>query len=200
MKKCTSLYLLLVVLLSSFISCNKNSKSDLLKDLNSACLVQDTIDSTILSRVDHRCLLGKKINYLRGDVLDSHYYNMLEDSADIYVINLWFTRCPPCIAEIPELNKIKVEYQDSNVRFISICKDNIKNESQFLVEHSFNWHHLENSHDSIKTWFPPTAFPTTYILNTKYEIVDVKVGGSIKADNSTYHNLKHTLDSLLPAR
>jgi thiol-disulfide isomerase/thioredoxin len=41
----------------------------------------------------------------------------------VIVINLWFTTCHPCIAELPALNKLVKEYKDKNVVFLGLSTD-----------------------------------------------------------------------------
>lgn len=60
------------------------------------------------------------------------------------VINFWFTRCKPCIEEIPILNKLVKKYGDK-VHFISITPDEKETISKFLKTHEFNYIHLVNA-------------------------------------------------------
>lgn len=39
-------------------------------------------------------------------------------SDTIYIINFWATWCAPCVAEIPEFNKIKTSYKNHPIRVI----------------------------------------------------------------------------------
>ncbi len=47
------------------------------------------------------------------------------------IINFWFTSCPPCIEEIPDLYKLKKEFGDS-VNFIAITFESRKKVEKFL--------------------------------------------------------------------
>ena len=42
------------------------------------------------------------------------------------MINLWFTSCYPCIAELPALNRLAKEYKDKDVVFIGLSLDSKK--------------------------------------------------------------------------
>lgn len=60
-----------------------------------------------------------KITDIYGNKLDAKAW-----AGKTVVLNFWFTTCPPCQAEIPELNKIAGKYSDNpNVLFIAICLD-----------------------------------------------------------------------------
>ncbi|MEO8934367.1 MAG: TlpA disulfide reductase family protein [Xanthomarina sp.] len=57
------------------------------------------------------------------------------------LINFWFTRCAPCIDEMPILNKIAEKYKD-DFNFISITYEKKKDVQNFLDKHAFNFEHL----------------------------------------------------------
>lgn len=50
--------------------------------------------------------------------------NSLTDYLDSYVyIDLWATWCKPCIAQFPYFKEIKTQYQNRNIKFVSIATD-----------------------------------------------------------------------------
>lgn len=60
------------------------------------------------------------------------------------VINFWFTRCKPCVEEIPVLNKLVKKYSDE-VHFVSITFDNKEIVSEFLKKQKFDYLHIINA-------------------------------------------------------
>ncbi len=62
------------------------------------------------------------------------------------MINFWFTRCAPCIDEIPVLNKIKEKYKD-DFNFIAITYEKKEDVEKFLEKHPFDFEHLINAKD-----------------------------------------------------
>lgn len=59
----------------------------------------------------------------------------------ITFINLWFTSCPPCIAEIPYLNALKEQYE-GRVNFVAITFEAKEKIETFLERKPFNFEHL----------------------------------------------------------
>ena len=43
---------------------------------------------------------------------------LYKDNDTTYVVNFWATWCPPCIAEMPSIQKLYEDYQDKIVFFI----------------------------------------------------------------------------------
>ena len=92
----------------------------------------------------------------------------------VVFINLWATWCPPCIAELPDLQKLYDDYGD-RVEFLFIS-----NESQSVIN-TF----LEEKQFTLPAYIPLTDYPidfttnsipTSYLINKKGEIVIAKKG------------------------
>lgn len=77
------------------------------------------------------------------------------------VVNLWFTTCGPCIEEMPDLNRLKNEYQDSDVLFIAITFDTKISVTNFLKKHNFNFTIIPGAKfycDRVTQLYPVTFF------------------------------------------
>lgn len=60
------------------------------------------------------------------------------------MINFWFTKCAPCIDEMPILNKIMEKYKDE-FNFIAITYEKKEDVQAFLKKHPFSFEHLVNA-------------------------------------------------------
>lgn len=78
-------------------------------------------------------------------------------------INFWFTRCPPCIEEIPLLNKMKEKFGDQ-VNFITISFNDKKTIDEFVKQQPFNFKHIYNAKRQIDD-LKISAYPTSLILD-----------------------------------
>lgn len=77
------------------------------------------------------------------------------------VVNLWFTTCGPCIEEMPDLNKLRKEYEDSDVVFLAITFDTKISVVNFLKKHPFNFLIIPDARqycDHITSLYPVTLF------------------------------------------
>ncbi|MDR6159362.1 thiol-disulfide isomerase/thioredoxin [Chryseobacterium sp. SLBN-27] len=75
-------------------------------------------------------------------VENSPFYKKYYDSNEITVVNIWATWCKPCLEEIPSLNKLKLEYKDNKINFISFSIDNmndIEKLKKFIATKKFEW-------------------------------------------------------------
>jgi thiol-disulfide isomerase/thioredoxin len=64
------------------------------------------------------------------------------------LLNVWFVNCPPCIAEMPVLNKIKEKYAEK-VNFISITFEKKDEVLKFLKKHEYNFKHVAEAREYI---------------------------------------------------
>ncbi|MDQ1102651.1 redoxin family protein [Chryseobacterium sp. SORGH_AS_1048] len=62
----------------------------------------------------------KKVDFTN---LKSIRSNKNIDHSKPYFVNCWFINCSPCVAEIPDLNKLQEEYKNK-INFIAITFDN----------------------------------------------------------------------------
>lgn len=61
------------------------------------------------------------------------------------VINMWFTTCAPCVAEMPALNKIRAEQGGSDVVFLALTYEESSRVRAFLKHHAFSYRHIPNA-------------------------------------------------------
>lgn len=88
-------------------------------------------------------LLGKKLP--DGSLITLENSNFtFSDTKKPTVVNFWFTRCKPCIEEIPILNYYQEKYKDK-INFIAITFDDEARVTDFLNRIPFNYKHLVNA-------------------------------------------------------
>ncbi len=59
------------------------------------------------------------------DIVKFDWYKKLRaiDNDTTYVVNFWSTWCMPCLAELPEFEKVHAEYKDKKVKVILVSLD-----------------------------------------------------------------------------
>ncbi|MFD0798012.1 TlpA family protein disulfide reductase [Maribacter chungangensis] len=88
------------------------------------------------------------------------------------VINLWFTTCAPCIEEMPLLNEIESNYEQK-VNFVAVTFQDISTIKSFLRKKPFNFFHLVDSEEYLKT-FGLFGYPKTLILDKNLKILQIE--------------------------
>lgn len=107
-----------------------------------------------------------------------------------YVINFWATWCPPCRAELPELNQFAKKYE-TQVGFYAVnIQEPQEKVAAFLQQNGYNLPVLFDVNGEVARAYRVTAIPTTLVMNAQGIIVFRKTGGV------TLSELEETLKEL----
>lgn len=117
--------------------------------------------------------------------------NFKEKEGKVVFINFWATWCPPCVAEMPDLQELYDSYGD-RVSFLFVANDELDRVTSFMDKKGY----------SLPVWFSKTrtpdelehpSIPTTYIIDKSGKIVLKETG--VADWNSK--ELKNLLDRIL---
>ncbi len=138
-----------------------------------------TVDSTYLARAHERdsCLVGSIAPEFHVTTMDGQRIDFSDLKGKVIVLNFWFTRCQPCIEEIPGLNKLVDTFSKSGVSFISITYDETKVVQQFLRNHTFKFQNVADD-DSVRSddFKLLGAWPYNIIIDRKGRISYMQFG------------------------
>ena len=103
------------------------------------------------------------------------------------ILNVWATWCPPCIAELPELQKISEAFADQGVQVVGVVQDgvsegapsekNIEN-AQKLLEDAGASYTVILPDETLTAEFisQMQSFPTTFFIDSKGTVVHTVIG------------------------
>lgn len=127
--------------------------------------------------------LGRAPDFTLPD-LSGNAVTLSEVEEDVVVLNFWFTDCPPCRAEIPELSKFAKEHPDVPIYGLStdhLTPNRLRIASQRL---GVDYPVLHDARAEVARSYQVSAFPTTLVVRNM-EIVQARVGGV------DHHTLEH---------
>lgn len=99
------------------------------------------------------------------------------------VLNFWFTTCLPCIAEMPELNRIKEKYKSSDIVFLSITYENKNKVLEFLKKIKFTFQIIPNAKDYCDMF--TNSYPLNIFVDRNGIINNIQYGMPILHDSKT---------------
>lgn len=94
---------------------------------------------------------------------------------EVLLVNLWAIWCPPCIAELPDLDTLQVRLKDKGVRVVAIAmgKNSAEEVRQFFDEKNIG--HLEIYTDSdrqvVKRW-PNSGIPESLLFDRRGNLIE----------------------------
>jgi thiol-disulfide isomerase/thioredoxin len=114
----------------------------------------------------------------------------------VIVLNFWFIGCPPCRAEIPDLNAIASQYKDNkDVLFIAVCLDEAYDIKDFLKTHPFNYRIIDNGRYTANK-YGVRLYPTNVIINKEGKIAF----SSVSNQPANPYWMKKTIEESLAAK
>jgi peroxiredoxin len=133
--------------------------------------------------------LKRIIKFNLTDV-DGNSWKSEDLNGSVVVFNFWFTACPPCKKEIPELNKLVEEYENMGVVFIGVSLNSADEVEDFICKYPFKYKLIPDG-DGFIDEQQITSFPTQFIINRDGVLVK-KIVGTV-----TYSEIKKIIDSVI---
>ena len=108
--------------------------------------------------------------------LDLEKINFTQSEGKVVLINFWATWCPPCVAEMPELQELYDAYGD-RVDFYFITNEKLQAINFFLEKKEYDFPVYIPSEPSPEV-LASSALPTTYVISKSGEIIMQKTGAA----------------------
>lgn len=119
-------------------------------------------------------------------------FEFSETKGKVVLVNFWATWCPPCVAEMPELQKLYDSYSNE-VEFVFIAHDEIDKVDNFLKKYGYNlpvYFEKSTSPTALKSKY----LPTTYVIDKK-GILRIEKAGSASWNSGKTRDLLESLIS-----
>lgn len=127
---------------------------------------------------------------LRG--LDGQQHSLVEYRGRAVLINFWGSYCPPCVREMPAIQKIHDEYKNRPFEVLGVNLDeSIITVRGFVGQFGVTFPILLDK-NVVRKQYGVTAYPTSFFVNPQGEITAVKEG------EMTVDYIRLNLQDILP--
>jgi len=116
-------------------------------------------------------LTGKDLPDFKGLTINKQNFTKANLKNQVVVINFWFEKCPPCLAEMPELNKLVNTYRQKGVRFIGITHDLPLRARRFQKRNSYQYQVVSMSKAEISKLNINHGFPSNILVGADGKII-----------------------------
>lgn len=123
--------------------------------------------------------------------MDSKDVNFSRSKGKVVLVNFWATWCPPCVAEMPSLQKLYDEYGDK-MDFYFVTSEKRETVQQFLSKNNYTFPVYFQVFDA-PALLKASALPTTYLISKDGKII-IEEEGAADWNSEKTHQI---LDSLL---
>ena len=141
------------------------------------------------------------IDVSKQAVLNDYNWKLKDESGNLFLfekvkgkvvlVNFWATWCPPCIAEMPSLQKLYNDYKDK-MEFVFVSNEDRSAIRQFLKDKGYTFSvvtPLTNYPDA----FDVSSIPRTFLMDKTGRIIIDKTG----AANWNSESVRTIIDELL---
>jgi peroxiredoxin len=116
----------------------------------------------------------------------------------VVLVNLWATWCPPCIAELPVLDRLSVEYAERGLVVFGVAGDeDVQAVKNFLAKSPVQFEALLDPNGAIGTQYGITGYPETFFVDRQGRLQDKIIGPLPHKDGQAAPELKSRIEALL---
>jgi peroxiredoxin len=110
--------------------------------------------------------------------LDGRMVSLSDYRGKVVVVNIWATWCPPCVDEMPSLEKLYREFEAENFAILAVSIDSggIEAVAPFMKKHALTFSALIDPQAAIRTGYKTTGVPETFIINKQGILVKKVIG------------------------
>jgi peroxiredoxin len=95
----------------------------------------------------------------------------------VVFLNFWATWCPPCIVEMPPMEKLHRRFKDKNFAMVAInSRETDAQVKSFLDKYKLSFTALLDSNGEVGDWLGVNSLPTTFVLDKEGRIIGSALG------------------------
>ena len=95
----------------------------------------------------------------------------------IVVLNFWATWCPPCIEEMPSLNRLQERYNDRGMKVLAVSVDEDPDDYRnFLTQNEIAFLTLRDPSRRVSLQYGTVKLPETYIIGRDGYLLNKIIG------------------------
>ncbi|MGD9180830.1 MAG: TlpA disulfide reductase family protein [Desulfobacterales bacterium] len=103
--------------------------------------------------------------------------SLSEFRGKVVFLNFWATWCPPCIIEMPSMEKLHRRFKDKN--FVMVAINSQEADAQvksFFEKNKLSFTALLDSSGEVGSWFGVNLLPTSFVLDKQGRIIGKAIG------------------------
>lgn len=163
--------------------------------------IKDEIEPGYFKQLPKRdaCLQGVAAPHFTATSIDGQNIELSKLRGKVVVLNFWFTKCKPCIAEMPDLNQLVDHYAGKEVAFISFAPEDKAKLELFFQKHPFKFTSVPESESIRRDVFKLfSIWPYAVIIDREGKISRMWFGNKdIPEGTSIFDHYKQIIDPLL---
>jgi peroxiredoxin len=110
--------------------------------------------------------------------LDGKMVSLADYKGKVVLLNIWATWCPPCVEEMPSMEKLHQELKGEAFEILAVSIDVLgaKEVIPFMKKHKLSFSALTDTKGAIKSLYQTTGVPESFIIDKNGIIVEKVIG------------------------
>jgi len=110
--------------------------------------------------------------------LDGKTASLTDYRGKVVLLNIWATWCPPCVEEMPSMEKLHQELKDEGFEILAVSIDvsGAKTVIPFMKKHKLSFPALIDTKGVIKSLYQTTGVPESFIIDKDGIIAEKVIG------------------------
>jgi len=111
--------------------------------------------------------------------LNERYISLSDHKGKVVLVNIWATWCPPCVYEMPSMERLYKEFKGENFEILAVSIDTGGKDivAPFMKKYKLTFPALLDPKGTIKTLYAVTGVPESYIIDKQGIIIEKIIGG-----------------------
>jgi len=149
--------------------------------------LKDAFDSLEIQLIDPPCpMVDFTLRNLEGEKI-----NTKDLRGKFLWVNFWATRCPPCRAEMPSMEKVWKRFGGENFVLLAVdLREDERRVRSFINDNGYTFPVLLDTTGEVGSVYKVRAIPTSFFINQEGEIVGVAIGTREWTNEKFYNFLR----------
>lgn len=180
--------LLFGVSLYTVINYNKNKTINQENSNNISLPVENSNDKIAMEN-SQTPIKEKAIDFKLKD-LNGNDVSLNDFKGKNVLLNFWATWCPPCKAEMPDMEKFYQENKNSDLVILAVnLGEDKQTVKSFIDKNKYNFNILLDSDQDVAIKYNIVSIPTSFFIDKESNIVSRKIGAMTIEEMKSYVNL-----------
>jgi peroxiredoxin len=127
--------------------------------------------------------------------VDGKPVRLTEPKGKVILLNFWATWCPPCLEEMPSMEKLHRRFRGRpfEVIAVSVDKGGVELVRQFIKKRKFTFRVLHDAEGKTETPFGLRGLPISYVVNHRGQLIAGAIGAKNWRSKKAYAYFKGLL-------